>query len=146
MVDTAARQRWMRLLSLSDLRHLERGWQNLPQKPTFSWIRAPETGLVLLRARVGGTGLRFNFGEVTVTRCAVSLCDKIIGASYVRGRDHRHAELAALFDGLLQDPEDNDRVATQILAPIEEQLTRERAARWADVTATKVDFFARSST
>jgi len=35
------------------------------------WLRRPETGLMMIQARVGGSGERFNLGEVTVTRCAL---------------------------------------------------------------------------
>ena len=41
---------------------------------------------------------------MTVTRCAVELDDGTLGHAYVGGRDRRHAELAAVFDALLQEP------------------------------------------
>ena len=49
------------------------------------------------RAR-GGTGTRFNLGEMTLTRCAVSLENGVVGIAYVQGRSLRHAEQAAVAD------------------------------------------------
>ncbi len=36
--------------------------------PAFEWLRAPQTGLAMVRGRIGGTGNAFNLGEATVTR------------------------------------------------------------------------------
>lgn len=37
----------------------------------FTELRPAETGLVMLRGRIGGDGAPFNAGEATVTRAAV---------------------------------------------------------------------------
>ena len=66
-------------------------------------IRPPETGLVMLRGRMGGTGGAFNLGEATVTRCAVRTAKGHEGHAYVMGRNHGHAKIAAVCDALLQD-------------------------------------------
>ena len=66
--------------------------------------------------RTGGTGTRFNVGEMTVTRCAVQLEGGAVGVAYVRGRDRRHAELAALLDALLQDPARHDALDETVVA------------------------------
>ena len=64
------------------------------------WLRRPETGLMMVQGRAGGTGERFNLGEITVTRCALRLAptreDAPVGVAYVLGRNHRQAQLAAV--------------------------------------------------
>ena len=61
------------------------------------FLRRPETGLVMLRGRAGGTGQAFNLGEASVTRCSVRLSDGQVGTGYVLGRDQRKAELVAVL-------------------------------------------------
>ena len=58
----------------------------------------------MLRGRMGGSGPTFNIGEATVTRAAVRLDTGTVGFSYLLGRSHRRARLAALVDALGQDP------------------------------------------
>ncbi len=82
---------------------LEAAWETLEPRPAYDRLRPPETGMVMTRGRAGGTGRRFNLGEMTVTRCALRLDSGEMGIAYVAGRDRRHAELAALFDALMQD-------------------------------------------
>jgi alpha-D-ribose 1-methylphosphonate 5-triphosphate synthase subunit PhnG len=41
--------------------------------PSYVWLRRPEIGLAMVRARTGGTGQQFNLGEMSVTRCALRL-------------------------------------------------------------------------
>ena len=64
--------------------------------------RQAESGLVMVRGRIGGDGAPFNLGEATVTRAAVRLASGEIGFGYVLGRDHEKARLIALCDALLQ--------------------------------------------
>ncbi len=71
-------------------------------------MRGPEGGLVMVRGRAGGGGAPFNLGEMTVTRCTVRLGSGLVGHAYVAGREPRRAELAALVDALMQDPERAD--------------------------------------
>ena len=54
----------------------------------------------MLRGRIGGDGAPFNFGEATVSRCAVRLATGETGFGYVLGRDHEKARLIALCDAL----------------------------------------------
>jgi alpha-D-ribose 1-methylphosphonate 5-triphosphate synthase subunit PhnG len=107
--------------------------------PQFVYLRKPETGLVMLRGRVGGTGSPFNMGETTVTRCAIRLANGTVGHGYVMGRSHGHALGAAICDALLQSP-DND-LAETVLAPLaQERAERERELALKNAAA-KVDFF-----
>ena len=59
----------------------------------------------MVRGRAGGGGAPFNLGEMTATRCTVRTDGGFVGHAYVAGRDERLAELAALVDALLQDPD-----------------------------------------
>ncbi len=120
---------------------LEACWQALESRPGYRMLRPPETGMALVRARAGGTGERFNLGEMTVVRCAVQLDDGTTGYAYVAGRDRRHAELAALFDALLQQPAQRRRLEQQVIAPLVERRRSRRAQQAAKTAATKVEFF-----
>jgi alpha-D-ribose 1-methylphosphonate 5-triphosphate synthase subunit PhnG len=141
----AARQAWMRLLSRAPLDILEPALGGFAG-PRPQWLRAPETGLIMAQGRVGGTGARFNLGEVTLTRCALRTDPAVIscnavGVAYVLGGSHRHAELAATADALLQDAACRALLPPQLLAQIEEWLAARRAVRANRARATKVEFF-----
>ncbi len=130
----------MRLLSLApwpDLESLSGDILNLPHEV----LRAPETGLVMLRGRMGSTGAPFNFGEATVTRCAVKLSSGEEGHGYVMGRNQAHAHTAALCDALLQSEAQSHDVAQTVLQPLEARLTERRNTLRSKAAATKVDFF-----
>src|SRR5580692_5306600 len=85
--------------------------------PAHREIRPAETGLVMVRGRIGGDGAPFNLGEATVTRCAVQLASGEIGFGYVLGRDGEKARLAALADALWQSASHRDAVERHVLAP-----------------------------
>src|SRR3546814_213514 len=104
----AQRRRWMSVLAKAEPGEIEAAWERLVEKPDYAWLRRPEAGMVMVRARAGGSGAQFNLGQMTVTRCALRLTGgaagpDCVGLGYVQGRSKRHAELAALFDALLQD-------------------------------------------
>ena len=124
--------------SFEDLRSL---WQNLPDKPSWTRIRPAEIGTVMVRGRMGGTGNRFNLGEMTVTRCSVGLESGVLGHGYVSGRNKEHAEIAAVIDALMQREERAETVEHSIIKPLElrHQQSRDTASRKA--AATKVEFF-----
>jgi len=138
------RSRWISSLSLAKPDRLEACWAALAPKPQFRWLRPAESGLVMLRGRAGGNGQAFNLGEMTATRAAVMVegaaAGPITGFGYVAGRDKRHAELAALFDALLQDPARRPGLWRDLIEPIEAERRTARAQRAAAVAATRVDF------
>ena len=108
------------------------------------WLRRPQTGLVMVRARTGGTGAQFNLGEVTVTRCALKLGDGTVGLAYVRGRDTHHAKLAALLDARLQQAQTRgelDAALARWIAPLDLARRARHAERHARSQSTRVDFF-----
>jgi alpha-D-ribose 1-methylphosphonate 5-triphosphate synthase subunit PhnG len=137
-----ARAEWMARLSLADPLRLEAAWNELSPAPRHRWLRPVETGLVMLRGRAGGTGQPFNLGEMTVTRAAVMLDGPRpgIGFGYVAGRAPRHAELAALFDALLQGEASCEGALGALLADLQRAADQRRQRRSADVASTRVDF------
>lgn len=136
--DIAARQHWMSVLARAELDDLESYWQSLPHRPDWRCLRKPEIGLAMVRGRAGGTGAAFNLGEVTLTRCVVELDAGVQGFGYVTGRSRRHAELAALLDGVLQLDGDHHRAA--LIEPLHRQWLSRREQVSRKAAATKVNF------
>lgn len=137
----APRQRWMRVLAKALPGELADACAALGRFPSVQFVRAPETGLALLRGRVGGRGAPFNFGEATVTRCVVRLAGDDagpMGFGYVMGRDKSRAEQAALFDALLQR---GDAAAADQIDRLEAAQAARVAAQAAQAATSKVDFF-----
>jgi alpha-D-ribose 1-methylphosphonate 5-triphosphate synthase subunit PhnG len=61
--DTSTRQRWMRVLAYSNADALNARITALKLTPDYELIRAPESGLMQIQARMGGTGNRFFAGD-----------------------------------------------------------------------------------
>src|SRR5262245_50429522 len=117
---------------------LEEAFAGLGASPSWTTLRAPEIGLALVRGRISGGGAAFNLGEMTLTRCAVTMADGTTGMGYVAGRNRRHAELAAVFDGLLQRGDSGAAAGLETLAAAQLRRRRERAGAAAP---TRVEFF-----
>ncbi|WP_417671268.1 phosphonate C-P lyase system protein PhnG [Roseibium sp.] len=109
--------------------------------PAHDVIRVPETGLVMVRGRTGGTGSPFNLGEVTVTRCVVRLASGETGSSYIVGRHKQHAHDAALIDALWQHPELTETVEASVISPLKSDQQGHRQQVAEETAATRVDFF-----
>lgn len=146
-----SRPEWMALLARAPVPLLDGALTAHSGTPP-QWLRKPETGLMMVQGRAGGTGERFNLGEITVTRCALRLADAAehaaentnahapVGVAYVLGRNHRQAQLAALADALLQDPAQRDVLEATLLAPVRQHLQQAQAQRHERAQTTKVDF------
>lgn len=137
---------WMALLARAPLPLLEQALQPHATGRRTEWLRRPETGLYMVQGRAGGTGERFNLGEVTVTRCALRsrAADEEttpVGVAYVMGHQHRQAELAALADALLQQATHHRALEETLLQPVRRHLALQAARRQALAQSTKVDFF-----
>jgi len=137
---TAPRARWMSVLARATRDELESAWATLPNQPAYEMLRRPEIGLAMVRGRAGGTGNPFNFGEMTVTRCAVRLGDGTTGHCYAAGRDGRKAELAAVFDALLQGA-GRAELEEAVIAPLARRQQDDRIEASRKAAATKVEFF-----
>ena len=134
------RKTWMSLMAKAPEGRVAALLDGTITRPAFSWLRSPEIGTTMVRGRAGGTGAPFNLGEMTVTRCALTLADGEVGHAYLKGRRKADAEAAALVDALMQTP-----LAAQlreaVLDPLEAEMAARKAARAGKAAATKVDFF-----
>ena len=136
----ASRQRWMAILARASAQELAAKLAELPPLPASETLRAPETGLVMVRGRAGGDGDAFNLGEMTVTRCALRLGPHI-GHAYIAGRDHAKARLAALLDAALQDSALHAACMQAVVEPLAATQQEVRGAEARKAAATRVDFF-----
>ena len=135
------RQRWLSVLAKAPAARLAALWEGLGPVPTYALLRRPETGLVMMKGRISGSGAPFCVGEMTATRAAVRLESGEVGIGYVGGRAARHAEIAAAVDALGQRADWQDRLEIEIVAPLEAEAEARRRAIAARAAATKVDFF-----
>ncbi len=111
----------------------------------FETLRAPESGLLMLRGRIGGDGDRFNVGEATLTRCAVRLRGPdggaTVGIGYQLGRDLERVRWIAEFDALLQQRLHQADVLRAVVAPLAALVAEAHAADARRAAATRVRFF-----
>lgn len=152
------RQAWMAVFATAETPALEAACGRLGPLPAYGFLRRPESGSILVQGRAGGTGAPFHLGEMTVTRCTVRLESAVqgaaqeappeaspqpsaVGTAYIAGRNHRHAELAALLDALMQHPHWRDPVQSAVLTPLAAARSQARAERTTRAASTKVDFF-----
>ncbi len=140
-IELSTRQKWMAILAKASLEDLENIWCSLREKPSYYFLRPPEIGLIMVRARAGGTGNPFNLGEMTVTRCTVQVEGGFRGTAYVMGRNKRHAELAALLDALLQDPDQHAFLMDLVIRPLEHIRQKRKAVIAQKIASTRVEFF-----
>ena len=137
----SSRQRWMAVLARAGADEISARLADGPSLPEYRRLRGPEAGLVMVQGRQGGGGSAFNLGEMTVTRCTVRTACGWTGHAYVSGRDARQAELAAVLDAVLQDPERYAELTRRVIDPLAaaQRERKDQAARKA--AATKVQFF-----
>lgn len=141
MTSIDTRKGWMGLLAKAPAEVLDSLWIKLGTEPAFTWLRAPEIGGVMVRARMGGTGAAFNLGEMTITRCALRLQGGVaVGHAWIQGRNKEKARQAALIDAFMQTGRAAE-VREVVLRPLARQMDDSRAARTAKAAATRVDFF-----
>ncbi|WP_459719070.1 phosphonate C-P lyase system protein PhnG [Paraburkholderia sp. 2C] len=150
---SSRRRAWMAVLARTSRADLEAALQramNGAPLPAYDWLRPPETGLAMVRGRVGGSGDAFNLGEATVTRATLRLrgpgaghpgADAPVGVACHLGRDRRRAELAAIADALLQLPQQHPHLYEQLIEPLAARIEAAREARRQDTADTRVEFF-----
>jgi alpha-D-ribose 1-methylphosphonate 5-triphosphate synthase subunit PhnG len=135
------RREAMAVLTCSSAAEIAQHLARLDPIPAHTELRSPQSGLVMLRGRIGGDGAPFNFGEATVSRAAIRLATGETGIGYVLGREQREARLIALCDALIQTEQHRLAVEQRVLAPIRARLKAEREQTAQHVAATKVEFF-----
>jgi len=139
--EVAGRRAAMAVLAQAPGDEIAAGLAALGPMPAHDELRPAETGLVMVRGRMGGDGAPFNLGEATVTRCAVQLASGEIGFGYVLGRDRDKARLTALCDALWQCAEQRTAVERSVIEPLRARQQERLARSREDTAATKVDFF-----
>ena len=148
MTESNPRQVWLATLAHAPRDLLESHVERCIDEATtrgFEWLRAPETGLAMVRARIGGSGDRFNLGETTLTRCIVRHRDPhgraVAGIGYVKGRDPERARWIAMLDALLQQDDHHGRLMTDVVTPLRVATAARRAADDAATATSRVRFF-----
>jgi alpha-D-ribose 1-methylphosphonate 5-triphosphate synthase subunit PhnG len=136
-----SRRAAMAVLADAKVDEIAQGLRAVVDPPDYVELRAPETGLVMLRGRIGGEGAPFNLGEATVTRATIQIASGEVGFAYVLGRDATKARLSAVCDALWQSEHYRAAIEREVLAPIRTRVEAERARRRAQTAATRVDFF-----
>lgn len=133
------RRHWLAVLARADASAIGEAVAAL-DAPRAEMVRAPECGLLMLRGRIGGTGDAFNLGEATVTRSAVRIGERL-GVGYTLGRDPRKAELIAVLDALLQEPERRPALLAGVVAPLARAQAAQRLQASRAAAASRVEFF-----
>lgn len=135
------RQRTAALLARATFDELNAAWEKISDKPEVNPVRGPETGLVMVRGRIGGGGAPFNLGEATVTRATVLLASGTAGHAHALGTDKARVRMAAIFDALWQEDQTHAFVEAEILGPIEARIAQQDRQKAEETAATRVDFF-----
>jgi alpha-D-ribose 1-methylphosphonate 5-triphosphate synthase subunit PhnG len=135
------RQRWMSVLAKSSVEELEEAYERVGETVEYHLLRKPETGLIMVRGRARDSGTQFNLGEMTVTHCTLETEKGTIGTACVMGCNHRHAEMAALFDALLQESSWCSQLLETVISPIEQTYHKRKEMISKKTASTKVDFF-----
>jgi alpha-D-ribose 1-methylphosphonate 5-triphosphate synthase subunit PhnG len=138
--EIAARQSLMAVLADAAAPDIAAGLAAIGALPPWRELRPTQTGLVMVRGRIGGDGAPFHCGEATVTRATVELATGETGFAYVLGRDHEKARLVARCDALWQASAFRDAVERHVLAPIRARHSAARERERARTAATRVEF------
>jgi alpha-D-ribose 1-methylphosphonate 5-triphosphate synthase subunit PhnG len=140
----AQRRRWLAVLARAPRQALAHHAPPVLADHRFEWLRRPEVGLTMVRARIGNSGDRFNLGEATVTRCAarIELGGAVaVGVGYLLGRDVQRAEWVAGLDALLQLPSQQALLLQTVIAPLAEAAAETRHRRELRTAASRVRFY-----
>jgi alpha-D-ribose 1-methylphosphonate 5-triphosphate synthase subunit PhnG len=142
---TSRRADWLRVLARAAPAELARRAAPVVSDHAFEWLRAPEQGLVMVRARIGNTGDRFNLGEATVTRCVVRHCSPqgfaVAGVGHVLGLDARRAEQIAQLDALLQLARLHTLLWQGVVEPLRAHRAERDRAQQLQTATSRVRFF-----
>jgi len=136
-----ARKRAAGLLARATVEELLNCWSALDAKPQVEKVRGPETGLVMVRGKIGGGGSPFNLGEATVTRATVKLASGTIGHAHALGTSRKQAWYAAIADALWQEETTRPLVEREVLSVVASRLEKRKTSAIQQTAATRVDFF-----
>ncbi|MFH2058198.1 MAG: phosphonate C-P lyase system protein PhnG [Pseudomonadota bacterium] len=135
------RKDWIGLLGSADPADLESALEKLNPTLEYTHIVKPETGMLMVQAKADGSNGRFNLGEITISKCILQINGQYMGAGWTMGSNLRHAELAALFDGLFQDPVFQKTLDNTLIPLLKEKQQALNDCRLKDAADTKVEFF-----
>jgi alpha-D-ribose 1-methylphosphonate 5-triphosphate synthase subunit PhnG len=135
-----SRKQAMDLFARSSLQELQACVDALASQATPAEVKPAESGMVMLRGRVGGDGAPFNLGEASVSRCVVELGGHR-GFGFTLGRSQVRARLAAMLDALWQEPGNRGAITERLIVPVRARLEAERQHKASKAAATKVEFF-----
>lgn len=135
------RQEWINILSSCNPTDLVEARERLNADVYYNHIVEPETGLIMVQARADGSDSRFNMGEATVSKCVLEVEERYLGYGMVMGSDLEHAELAALFDGLLQHPDFQDDLKNNLINSLKEKQKQRDESLKKQAADTRVEFF-----
>ncbi len=141
---TAQRQAWLSVLAHAPRAALAEHAQRCALGQAFDWLREPEIGLALVRARIANRGDRFNLGEVTLTRCIARVSvdgHATAGVGHVLGRDEQRARWVAQLDALLQQPTLHEQLLAEVIHPLRAQREATLAQEQARDAASRVSFY-----
>jgi alpha-D-ribose 1-methylphosphonate 5-triphosphate synthase subunit PhnG len=139
--ERASRQRRLSVLAKAPAGELVSCWKRTGLDPSVELLRGPESGLVALQGRAGGTGQPFHVGEMSATRVTVRIGSGQVGHAMISGRDTRKAQLVAVIDALAQDPAQAEMIERVIVAPLEQLASEADAMLRQETAATRVNFF-----
>lgn len=134
------RRHWMGVLARAPIDLLRASFEDCPRCADARRLVGPEIGLIQLRAKAPVTETAFHLGEATMTRCVVELAGRH-GYGVILGSDPERAELVAVFDALLQDPQMHGELTPKLLQPAESAISESRQRRAAAAQATAAHFF-----
>jgi len=139
------RQAWMAVLARASAAELRDAFAAFGGVPAHQIVKAPECGAIMIEARAGGSGRRFNAGEATATKCVAQVGERL-GCCVALGRDKEKARLAAIVDALLQDAAwrniaHAERLFDHFITPLAHAQSNRRAQMARKAAATKVEFF-----
>lgn len=138
------RQRWLAILARAPREVLVAHAAPWTAAHRFDWLREPETGLALVRARIANGGDRFNLGEATITRCIARVqigSSTTAGVGHVLGRDEERARCIARLDALLQQPGLQPRLLAEVIEPLRAARAAADAYEQARHAASRVAFY-----
>ncbi|MCD2178037.1 phosphonate C-P lyase system protein PhnG [Rhizobium sp. C1] len=135
-----ARKHRIEHLGRATVEEMSRALDTMGGAPEAVNLRGPETGLVMIRGRMGGTGSLFNLGEATVTRATIRLANGAVGHGQRLGGDKAAARLAAILDAMGETSAHRKAVET-FCSEVATRLEAEDAKLAAETAATRVDFF-----
>jgi alpha-D-ribose 1-methylphosphonate 5-triphosphate synthase subunit PhnG len=139
--EAAARTLLMKICVAATEAELRAGLAGLGDIGTVETLRAPETGLVMLRGRMGGVGAPFNVGEAPVTRASVRLRSGEIGHAYLMGQQPEKARLAALADAAGQRLDYRHVLEHTLVEPVAQRVAAQDQRVAEETEATRVNFF-----